>query len=249
MRVPVTVRCYAELNDFLAPGRRQVAFQVACEAGGSAKDLLEGLGVPHTEIDLLLVNGESAGFERALAAGDRVSAYPVFEAFDIGEFTRVRPEPLRAIRFVLDGHLGRLAAFLRLAGFDSVYWTHAADAELARISAAEHRVLLTRDQALLKRRAVTHGSYVRATEPVEQLAEVADRFHLARLARPFTRCMRCNGELAPAGKDEVRDRVPPRSLAHSHRFLRCAGCGRVYWEGSHHQRLQAMLRRCLGVTA
>ncbi len=238
----VTVRCYAELNDFLPARRRQEAFEAECNAGGSVKDLLEGLGIPHTQVDLLLVNGAPAGFDARLAAGDRVAAYPVFEAFDIAGVSRVRPEPLREVRFVLDGHLGRLAAFLRLAGFDCLYTRDADDRELAAASAAERRILLTRDLALLKRREVTHGHAVRETNPERQLQEVFARFHLHRLARPFTRCTRCNALLRAADLEEVR-RVPPRSLQHFDEFLACDGCGRVYWKGSHYRRLLEILER------
>jgi len=241
--VTVTVRCYAELNDFLPASRRQVAFEADCQSGGSVKDLLEGLGIPHTQIDLLLVNGEPAGFDARLATGDRIAAYPVLEAFDIAGVSRVRPEPLRDVRFVLDGHLGRLAAFLRLAGFDCLYGKDADDRELAAASAAERRILLTRDLGLLKRREVTHGHAVRETNPERQLQEVFARFHLQRLARPFTRCMRCNALLHPAGRDDVADKVPPRSLLHFDEFLACDGCGRVYWKGSHYKRLVEVLEK------
>jgi uncharacterized protein with PIN domain len=235
--VQVTVRCYAELNDFLPASRRQLTFEAECHPGASVKDLLEGLGIPHTQVDLLLVNGEPAGFEARLAAGDRVTAYPVFEAFDIAAVSRVRPEPLRQVRFVLDGHLGRLAAFLRLAGFDCLYSRDADDRELAAASAAERRILLTRDLALLKRREVTHGHAVRETNPERQLREVFSRFHLHRLARPFTRCTRCNKVLRTATPEEASRTVPPRSLQHFEEFLACDGCGRVYWKGSHYRRL------------
>ena len=237
----VTVRAYAELNDFLPPARRQAAFEAACAERTSVKDLLEGLGIPHTEVDLLLVNGEAAGFDRRLNDGDRVAAYPVFEAFDVADVTRVRPEPLREVRFVLDGHLGRLAAFLRLAGFDALYLRDAGDAELAAASAADRRILLTRDQGLLKRRTVTHGYSVRGTRPTEQFSEVIRRFDLHRLVRPFTRCMRCNGLLRAVTKAEVAGLVPPRSYEAYDEFLRCEGCGRVYWRGSHYARLSRLV--------
>ena len=248
-RATCTVRCYAELNDFLPRERRQVTFEARCDEGGSVKDLLEGLGIPHTEVDLILINGETAGFDARVAAGDRVAAYPVFEAFDIAGVTRVRPEPLREVKFVLDGHLGRLAAFLRLAGFDCLHWREAHDRELAAAAAAERRMLLTRDRGLLKRREVTHGYAVRSTDPRQQLQEVFERFDLRRLARPFTRCMRCNGVLAAASREQVADRVPPRSLALHSEFLACEGCGRVYWRGSHVARLEAILsgRGCLDI--
>jgi len=159
----------------------------------------------------------------------------------------LRVKPLREPRFVLDTHLGRLAALLRLAGFDVTYQRDATDDRLAAVSRGERRILLTRDQALLKRRAVTHGYYVRAVEPRLQLIEVFRRFQLPRSARPFTRCTRCNGLLTFTGKDEVAHLVPPRSLAHFERFLRCPGCGRVYWQGSHYERLRALIDDALAV--
>ncbi len=240
-----TIRCYAELNDFLPRGRRQVAFEHAWDGRVSVKDLLEGLGVPHGEVDMLLVNGESVGFDRVAEDGDRVAAYPVFEAFDIASETKVRPEPLRQTRFVLDVHFGRLAAFLRLAGFDALYGRDLADEELAAISATTKRILLSRDQALLKRRIVTHGYYVRSTNPAEQLAEVVRRFDLRGSARPFTLCTVCNGAMATVSGDEVADRVPPRSRQFYDDYRRCLDCGRVYWKGTHYERLRRLLDAAL----
>lgn len=236
-----TIRCYAELNDFLARERRQVAFDHAWDGRASVKDLLEGLGVPHGEVDLLLVNGESSDFDRLVEDGDRVAAYPVFEAFDIASETKVRPEPLRETRFVLDVHLGRLAAFLRLAGFDALYRRDCADSDLAATSAALKRILLSRDQALLKRRIVTHGYYVRSTDPAQQLAEVVRRFDLRRTARPFTRCTVCNGAVTTVSREEAGDRVPPLSRQLYDDFRRCQDCGRVYWKGTHYGRLRRVL--------
>jgi uncharacterized protein len=244
--VEATLRFYAELNDFLPPDRRFVAFTHRWQGRASVKDVVEALGVPHAEVDLLLINGESVDFARLVADGDRIAVYPVFEALDIGPVTRVRPEPLRDLRFVLDVHLGRLARLLRLAGFDSAYRNTAGDEELAETARAEGRVLLTRDHGLLKRRAVTHGYAVRETSPRRQLAEVARRFDLHRTARPFTRCMRCNGTLDRADPQAVAPEVPPRSRAHYDAFLRCSACRRVYWKGSHYRSLELLLETALG---
>jgi uncharacterized protein len=243
--VRATIRCYAELNDFLPRERRQVAFEHAWDGRVSVKDLLEGLGVPHGEVDLLLVNGQSAGFERLVEDGDRVAAYPVFESFDIASETKVRPEPLRQTQFVLDVHLGRLAAFLRLAGFDALYRRDCGDEELAEISLATRRILLSRDQALLKRRIVTHGYCVRSTDPAQQLAEVVRRFDLARAARPFTRCTVCNGPMSAVSRAEVAHLVPPRSRQLYDDYRRCLDCGRVYWKGTHYERLRRLLDKAL----
>lgn len=196
------------------------------------------MGVPHTEVDLILVNGESVDFAYRVQDGDRISVYPVFEALDIVGVARLRPEPLREVRFVLDVHLGRLAAYLRMLGFDTWYRNRCADECLAEVSRHERRILLTRDVGLLKRGSVTHGYYIRATQPRRQLAEVVRRFDLGRLARPFSRCMRCNTPLAHAGKNQVRHQLPDKVALLHDEFLRCPDCGRAYWKGGHFRRMR-----------
>jgi uncharacterized protein len=239
--VVVSLRAYGELNDFLDAADRYQTVVCPIRPGQTVKDMIESRGIPHTEIDLVLVNGESVEFGHPLGDGDRVAAYPVFEAFDVAAATRVRPEPLRVIRFVLDVHLGRLARYLRLAGFDTRYDTDADDGRLAEVSSVERRVLLTRDQGLLKRRLVTHGYFVRSPVPARQLAEVVARFDLRRLVRPFSRCMLCNGLLQAADRAEVEAEVPECSRQAFSQFLRCSSCGHVYWQGSHFPRLKQIL--------
>lgn len=241
----VTIRFYAELNDFLPRQRRQVPFTTPLSRRTSIKDLIESLGVPHTEVDLILVDGVSVGFDYLVQPGDRISVYPVFESFDIAPLARLRPAPLREPRFVLDTHLGKLAAYLRLLGFDTLYRNDYDDATLARISASERRILLTQDRGLLKRSIVTHGYYVRAAAPTDQVVEVVRRFDLARLVEPFGRCLRCNGRLHPVPKAAVLDRLPPRTRQEHHRFWQCEGCGRVYWKGSHYDRLRRLIATLL----
>lgn len=234
-------RFYAELNDLLPAARRGIAFTHAFTGTPSVKDVIEALGVPHTEVDLVLADGESVGFGWRLHDGARVSVYPVFETIDVASVTRVRAAPLREPRFVLDVHLGRLARHLRMLGFDAVWEGDADDAALAATSARERRILLTRDRGLLKRRAVTHGYCVRSSAPAQQLAEVIRRLDLARAIAPFTRCIRCNGALAPVEKAEVADRLPPRVRERHQSFRRCGGCGRVYWAGTHHERMSRVV--------
>jgi uncharacterized protein with PIN domain len=244
-----TFRFYAELNDFLPRGRRGVPFEHAFLGRPAVKDAIEALGVPHTEVDLILADGESVGFSWPLRDGARVSVYPVFEAFDIGPLARVRPAPLREVRFVLDGHLGRLARHLRMLGLDARWRADARDEELAAIAAAEGRVLLSRDQGLLKRRLVTHGYWVRATDPRRQLAEVVRRLDLARSVAPFRRCLRCNEPLEPVAPEAVAGRVPPGVRARHEAFRRCPSCDRVYWAGSHHRRMQRLVAELLAECA
>lgn len=232
-------RFYAELRDFLDEpnGRLLRHFGVS----PSVKDLIESSGVPHTQVDLVLVNGEPVDFSYRVGDGDRVSVYPVFESFDIGRVTRVRAEPLRETRFVLDVHLGRLARYLRLLGFDTDYATDRHDPELVRRSRDDHRILLTRDVELLKHGDLTHGYFVRATDPAEQLLEVVGRLHLAGAIRPFTRCMACNGPLQRVSKAEVEADLPEDVGRRQDRFWRCGRCGRVYWRGSHVPRLERLI--------
>lgn len=241
----VQVRFYAELNDFLPPPLRYQALDFSFHVAPTVKDVIEGFGVPHTEVDLIVVNGEAVGFDYRPQHGDRIAVYPVFESIDVSSIARVRPKPLRVVRFICDIHLGRLAAYLRMLGFDTVYDPSLNDAELARISALERRILLTRDRGLLMRKTVTHGHYVRHTSPREQLVEILQRFDLAGQIAPFTRCLRCNQLLEPARPQEVASQVPkPVLLAHSE-FSRCRACGKVYWDGSHTERMERLIAASL----
>lgn len=151
------------------------------------KDAVEALGVPHTEVDLILLNGVSVGFDEALHDGDRVAVYPVFEAIDVAGLTRLRPEPLRVVRFVADVHLGTLARYLRLLGFDTLWRNDLDDDEIIDLSLAEKRIILTRDRGILRTGRVSHGYRLRATQPLLQLEEVVRRLDLERLIAPHTR--------------------------------------------------------------
>jgi hypothetical protein len=229
------------LKDFLAADNRSGRVGRTFDVAGSVKDMIEACGVPHTEVDLILANGESVDFSYLVGDGDRISVYPVFEAFDISSLVLVRPQALRQTRFVLDGHLGKVARYLRLVGFDTAYSNAWSDHELVSISTGQRRILLTRDVGLLKHGAVTHGYFVRATDPLRQLAEIVGRFHLADSVAPFTRCMQCNGMLQPADKEEIADRLPPRTRDHFDEYQICASCERIYWPGSHHRRLDEVV--------
>jgi uncharacterized protein with PIN domain len=232
-----SVRFYAELNDHLPPHQRYQTLQKQFFVPPSVKEVIESFGIPHTEVELVIVNGESSDFTRRIRDGDRVALYPVFESLDITSELRVRPQPLRELKFVLDVHLGRLAAYLRMLGFDTEYRNCATDADLVRISAGHQRILLTRDRGLLKHSAVTRGYWLRSTDSRRQAAEVVSRFDLARSLRPFTRCMACNEPLRPISKAAIHDRIVPTIAARHHAFRECPACLRVYWEGTHHQRM------------
>ncbi|MEN8235437.1 MAG: Mut7-C RNAse domain-containing protein [Actinomycetota bacterium] len=236
-----TLRFYAELKDFLARDLRSGTVTRSFGVPGSVKDMIEACGVPHTEVDLIVVDGRSVDFSYLVDGGDTISVYPVFESFDITPIVRLRPEPLRVTRFVADNHLGRLARYLRLLGLDTLHDPGWDDPDLVKISTTGERILLTRDVGLLKHSAITHGSYVRATDPKVQVTEVVRRFHLSGRLEPFTRCMVCNGAMNPVDKDEVADRLPPETRHHFEEFWMCASCGKVYWRGAHHAELERIV--------
>ncbi len=239
--VTATFRFYEELNDFLAPGRRRREFSVVCARSATTKHMIEALGVPHTEVELILVNGESAGFDRLLQDGDRVAVYPRFEALDVTPLLRLREQPLRVTRFVADAHLGGLARLLRMAGFDTLYRNDYGDNEIADVASHEKRIVLTRDRELLKLRGITHGCYLHAQKPAQQFRELLDRLDLTRSLRPFTLCMDCNAPLRAIDKAQVLDRLPPAVRTNHQRFTTCDLCGRIFWEGTHWQRLRGLI--------
>jgi len=202
-------RFYEELNDFLPRNKRKISFEQHFEGNPGIKDVIEALGVPHAEVDMILVNGQSVDFEYQLQDGDRVAVYPVFEALDISAVSKVRQAPLREPKFILDVHLGKLAKRLRLLGFDTLYRNDLEDNEVVEISLKEKRIILTRDIGLLKNKKVTHGYWLRSQQPKRQLREIVSRFDLKNLIRPFTRCLECNG--SPGGK---RSGAPAASSQH-----------------------------------
>ena len=235
------LRFYEELNDFLPPERRKIEFRHTIDRNASVKDVIESLGVPHTEVELILVNGESVDFSYCVQHNDRISVYPLFESLDISPLLRLRDKPLRTPRFVLDSNLGRLARYLRLLGFDCLYRNDYSDAEVAEIASRQQRIVLTRDRTLLRRKIITHGYFVRAVLPREQVKEVMKRFDLYRAVVPFSRCIRCNGPLSDVDKDQIVERLEPLTQKHYHDFKMCGNCGQIYWQGSHQHRARLLL--------
>lgn len=239
--VTATFRFYEELNDFLAPARRRCEFTVPCARAATTKHMIEALGVPHTEVELILLNGVSVDFDALLREGDRVAVYPKFEAFDIKPLLRVREQPLRDTRFVADVHLRSLARLLRMMGFDTLHDIGFADDEIERIALSQGRIVLTRDRDLLKRRSITHGCYVRALSSQQQLCEVFERLQLERSARPLTLCPSCNAALHAVPKAQVEHLLPRRARELYQSFSTCEVCLRVFWEGEHWQSVRALV--------
>jgi uncharacterized protein with PIN domain len=234
-------RFYEELNDFLPPDRRKLEFSHHFERRASVKDMIESFGVPHPEIELILLNGHSVGFSHIVQDGDRISVYPMFESLDLSSVIRLRPAPLRRPRFVVDCNLGRLARYLRLLGLDCLYRNDFTDDDVATISQAQHRIVLTRDRRLLHRRIISHGFFIRAVRPRAQVREVLSRLDLYESIKPFTRCTRCNARLERVAKTTIEHRLEPKTRRYYHQFLRCPECGKLYWQGGHHRRARQLI--------
>lgn len=232
-----TFRFHGELVSFLAPGRRGGAFTHSCARAATVKHAIESLGVPHTEAGRLLVNGQAATLDRIVRENDEIDVFP-------HEPGKAAGEPLH---FLADAHLGGLARFLRMLGFDTLYDNALPDPAIIEISARERRIVLTRDRELLKCRELTRGCFVHARKPEAQLREVATRFGLEAHLLPFTRCLHCNLRLEPVERDAAADRVPAQILERYAAFVRCPGCKRIYWEGSHWERMREALGASLAV--
>jgi len=237
----VYLRFYAESDELLSPTKRGSCLVHGFDTTGSVKDVIEAFGVPHTEIGLILINGKSVDFSCLLNEGDRISVYPIFRSLEINAFTCVRPAFKGERRFVLDTHLGRLAAYLRMLGFDSLYRNDYRDEELARISGNQQRTLLTRDRGLLKLGIVIHGYLVREAYPRHQMIEVLSRFDLFASISPFRRCLHCNAPLQAVPKESIQNRLLRKTEQHYNEFHLCSGCDRIYWKGSHYQRMQGLI--------
>ncbi len=223
---------FPDLNSFLLPDRRAGTFLESFAYGQTVKHLLEAAGVPHTEVGLIKINTQPVDFSVFVEEGNLVEVFPA---------TAVDTPPPESIRFVLDNHLGRLAAYLRMLGFDALYRNDFADKELAAISAEQERILLTRDRRLLMRKIVHHGYCLRSLNSREQLSEVLRRYHLTDQAAPFRRCLRCNTPLETVPKQAIMDQLEPLTQKYFEEFQRCPNCRQIYWKGSHYEHMQAMI--------
>jgi uncharacterized protein with PIN domain len=204
--------------------------------------LIESIGVPHTEVELILANGQPETFAYLVQSGDRIAVYPAFCSLDINPAMPLRPPLPYPPRFLLDNHLGRLARYLRLLGFDTLYFNNSYDdVQLAQMAQDIDCILLSRDRGLLKRSQVVHGFCLRSKESKQQARDVLQRYQLYDQIRPWRRCLRCNGPLQPVAKEEIMDRLEPMTKLYYHDFQICADCTQIYWQGSHFKRLESFV--------
>jgi hypothetical protein len=244
------IRFYEELNDFLPKEMRKRDIEVPFNDRRSVKDVIESMGVPHVEVDIILVNGASVDFSYIVNDNDRISVFPVFGLLDIPGVTRLTLSPLEDTRFVLDVHLRKLARSMRLLGFDADYEDDRDDDTLSVIAAAENRILLTCDRRLLMRKIITRGIIIRSRDPRQQIIEVIRRLRLRNLVNPISRCVECNGLIRDADISSpefslIKADIPRGVLSWCTEYKICGSCGKIYWQGSHYDQLVVKVKNIL----
>lgn len=248
MQAQINIRFYEELNDFLPQEKRKIDFNHPLKNTRSIKDLIESIGIPHTEVDFIIVNSVSVNFNYLVQEGDCIGVYPAVKSLDIYPLIHCQPEPLHCPVFILDVHLGRLAAYLRMLGFDTLYRNDYDNSTLADIAANQHRILLTCNRKLLMRKQITNGYFVRARQPQQQILEILARFDLYDKQKPFTRCMQCNGKTHAVSKQDIETRLLQKTKKYYDEFFQCTNCEKVYWKGSHYLKMLEMINNITTVT-
>jgi uncharacterized protein len=236
-------RFYGELNDFLPAGCRHTAFWHSVKGRPSIKDTLEALRVPHSEIGFIFINGKGVDFSYQLRDNDRALVYPDGYKTKFKSVQRLRKNPSRPVKFILDSHLGKLVRHLRLLGFDCAYKKVFPDKDIIAVANAQNRVILTRDIGLLKNKAVEYGCWVRSPDPTKQLQQVLKKYGLAKGIKPFSLCLECNGKIRPVAKAKVISQLPDEVKKYYRRFFMCGSCCKIYWKGSHYDKLVGLIRR------
>lgn len=236
--ITICLRFYEELNDFLPKNQRKVEFVKELLLPTSVKDLIESCGVPHTEIDLILVNGQSVDFDHKVNDGDKLSIYPMFEAIDIAPLTHLQDRPLRNLKYFVDAPLGKLARLMRLLGLDVHYDRKITGIGFLEIAIQQKRILITRNRRLLMFKKVTHGYCIHSNDPYQQIKAVVRRFDLTQQLKPFTRCSICNSKLKKVAKKEIINLLEPLTKKYYDSFKQCSRCGKIYWRGSHFNALE-----------
>jgi uncharacterized protein with PIN domain len=245
----VRLRFYAELNNFLPVRQRQKSIDYSFPGPITIKEVIESMKVPPAEVDLILVNGKPVDYNYHVNQSDYISIYPVFEHFDISTISQLRKAPLRISKFILDAHLGKLAKYLRMFGFDTLYKNDFSDNAIREIACQESRIILTRDRDLLNSKDVTHGYYVRAIHPKEQLAEIIDKFDLYSQVNPFSRCINCNNPLIEVDKNDIRHEIEADTWRFFDDFYKCSVCNKIYWKGSHYEHMNEFISQNLNKSA
>lgn len=235
--IQVRFRFYEELNDYLPEEMRKVWIESRIETKPSVGEMIQSLGIPLDDIDLILVNQQSKGFDYFLQDGDRISVYPQFESFDISEVNQLREKPLRDPSFICDVHLGRLCKYLRMLGWDTLYSNQYTPAEMIELSNKEKRIILSQSINLTQHKEVTHAFWIRSSDPLEQLKGLVSKLDLSKQTDPLTRCLNCNNKLEQIDKIEILGRLEARTAKYYTEFFNCPACNQIYWKGSHYENM------------
>ena len=234
-----------QLNYFLPRGKMGPVLKYEFKGNPSVKHIIESMGVPHTEVGRILVNEQSVNFNHQVHSGNTIIVHPASPEVDhiSGLFHegKLTIEP----RFILDNHLGKLATYLRILGFDTLYENNYQDNQLEQIASEHTRILITRDRQLLMRKTIRYGCAVHSLIPGEQMTEVIHRFGLTKLLTPFHRCLHCNTILEPVRKEVILHRLEPLTRKYFHEFHICSRCDRVYWKGSHYDRMEKLISKLI----
>ena len=239
----IQIRFFKALNDLLPVHMQEQPLIVAVQKPRSVKDLIESLGVPHTEVDVIMVDALSVDFRHLIKGGELLDVYPVNQQPDNVPLLHNLPPTSPEQGFVLDVHLGKLASYLRMLGYDTLYRNDYADATLAAISAEQDRILLTRDRKLLMRKKIRYGYFPRSDKPRKQITEVLRRYDLFGFTPGCMRCMQCNGIIRAVEKKEIEGMLLPLTKKYYNDFYQCCDCHKVYWEGSHYSKMQSLRQR------
>lgn len=230
-------RFYHSLNDFLPENKRWVPFEIEFFGNPSVKDKIESLNVPHTEIDLIIANGIPVDFKYKLKDGDYISVYPEFKKIILPDKFHLLKKPEGNLKFICDVQLGKLAKYLRLLGFDTLYSNNFKTEEIIKQSNEEERIILTRSILLLKNNKVQFGYWIRSENPVEQLIQILIQLELISELNPFKKCSLCNGELVKVDKELIKDELLSETKKYFDKFYICNKCKKIYWQGSHYKRI------------
>ncbi|MCW3108736.1 MAG: hypothetical protein JWQ09_3242 [Segetibacter sp.] len=235
-------RFFKSLNDFLSHTNKNRPIHYQFNGSPSIKDAIEATGIPHTEVDVIVVNGSPVDFSHRLKDKDEVAVYALVNITDLTAHS-LTPAPLFPLCFIADVHAGKLAKELRMLGFNTIYQNNFSDQQVAEVAENENRIVLTRDVGLLKHKKIKWGYWLRSQHVNEQLQEVMTRFNLATDIRPFVRCIECNGNIEPVKKDEILQQLPPKTIEYFNEFYQCQCCKKIYWKGSHYENMLEKIRK------
>ena len=246
----IKFRFYSRLNLFLDKSSHKKELIHSFFGRQSIKDRIETIGIPHTEVHLILENGTPVDFKHQARGGTLYSVYPFFHNLDLTEDMQLRVPYKGKPKFILDTHLGKLARYLRFYNFDTVYQNKYKDKKIVDIAVEDNRIILTRDHGLLKRKRVVYGFFIHHDDPIYQLASVVDRYNLFSYdLKTNSRCPLCNKSLQKVPKQKIVDRLEPLTKKHYNDFQICVNCDKIYWKGSHYQKNQKLLEKvkCLKI--